>query len=1287
MLILESKQEKKEVEVYPLDTVGTIEDRIAFLFGIPFKYLDIGVIDPTLCINEECRLSVRSIRDDWDEWGDDEVGIIGTLDKYSGLTDRYKKLEPKEIIYGYIFYKELYVKTGHYETPTPDLDDNESLALESIKSFQTIFTDLDRFNEGFLQYCKEILTELTQLKREVINHVRYLLDINSIDTEEDIKMSGFSLTKLEVHIDIKTGGEYSLYDIFDMFRVGGEYVVAKYQSYFKCFNEFNYSIFSNIEYKHKKIALDISKMKSMDHMYIIHVSKKDGHHPTSKLYKYTMVTIHRVDKGTFRVNIPIHLNSDKRGRDIAIDQVERVLDSFDDFKYTLLEETYTELNIKGNYKVTVTDTAGGKNLVNSFYILPEVIEHIIFTEPRWRYFIHRNDNKQETGNKLTLFYNYGGEEDIITFTNFKILYKHQIPEGEGFRIGDRYVKISLNVRDISKVKIRYDWFFKKLLTVYREKYDSVLGVFEGYLGVEDVKKLSTPFQSLPVDKGVSLAEEEPNLFVKDYMALCQGDRQPIIIDDEKERRDHIYNHFLTEEEKKSLREDEKKSTREEEKSVYSKYELKFPESVIESPDGKDLIKPRYYVASGANKGSAYKYPGKMKNTLNNCDVITDLPCLFKKPYKRSKQPVISNYVCTNPETLLKSEGRLGALPNPVCKLFNHNSKYYKTSTPVSSCSILYCMENAINKKKVIDDVSSLKKSMLEGLNMELISQENPGSDLHTLRNTFLGTNGFINVHRYMRILEMYYKCNIHVIIHDQDVGSRIVIPPTVKSNYYADKFFYDKNVFIYEHLKNTKKNNLIYNHYELIGVSSKGTFQGVVSIKEEEKGNSHTDSTLIKNVGSYYEYFYKDKIIKPTPGLDRIISRGALKRQYIDIYGKVRGVEIATGNRTMFMYILPPRRPYNLPNIPLSELGEFKQDIDIVRSIITEMGTTKKRVLDAKQNIGVYGVIGGNDLYIPQIDIEKSQDLLENTDCILDIHLDSFPVIAKEESSLLKYNGEKIIINKILQQSYRLLSKYLYEKNKERKEEGLAVRDVIEQFSQEHLNKDDATVYNLKGDEVEGLIGSDGKIKVNPTNYDRLKMHLSMVYKNSRHILSYPYVNENRYFNSNIHLFRSRPSETIMTSEDIFRTWFINKIKPNKNIIVYDRIQPELDTYILYMNLDGVQNTPKKYIAKRFRFYELDEKGNRIPNKKEDYPQYYESEGGEEGIKDSYERSFFNIVKNNSSIYTQDNCYITIYDYNLENMEYRLLQENPPKTAPLTVVMYSYKQTRYMLWVSELTLK
>lgn len=1279
MLILENKQEKKdekEIQVYPLDTVGTIEDRIAFHFGIPFKYLDIGVIDPTRCINEECKVSVGSIRHDWDKWEEDGVGVLATLSRYSQLTDRYKKLEPKEIIYGYIFYKELYVKTGHYETPTPDLNVHESLALESMESFQTIFTDTNSFNEGFLQYCKEILTELTQLKREVINPVRYLRDINSIDTDEDIKMLGFSLTKLEVHIDIKTGGEYSLYDIFDMFRVGGEYVVAKYQSYFKCFNEFNYSIFSNIEYKHKKIALDISKMKSMDHMYIIHVSKKDGHHPTSKLYKYTMVTIHRVDKGTFRINIPIHLNSDKRGRDIAIDQVERVLKSFDNFNYTLLEETYTELNIKGNYKVTATDKAGGKNPVNSFYILPEVIEHIIFTEPRWRYFIHRNDNNQETGNKLTLFYNYGDEEDIITFTNFKILYKHQIPEGEGFRIGDRYVKISLNVRDISKVKIRYEWFFEKLLTVYREKYDSVLEVLEGYLGVEEVEKLSTPFQSLSVVKGISLADEEPNLFVKDYMALCQGNRQPIIMDDDKERRDHIYNHFLTEEEKKSTSEDEK--------SVYSKYELKFPESVIESPDGTELIKPHYYVASAANKGNVYKYPGKMKNTLNNCDVISDLPCLFTKPYKSSKQPVISNYVCTNPETLLKSEGRLGVLPNPVCKLFNHNSKYYKTSTLMSSCSILYCMENAINKKKVIDDVSSLKRSMLEGLKMELISQENPGSDLKTLRDTFLDTNGFIDVHRYMRILEMHYKCNIHVIVHDQDVGSRIVIPPTVKSNYYTDKFFYDKNVFIYEHLKNTKKNNLSYNHYELIGVSSKGVFQGVVSIKEEEKGNSHIDSTLIKNVGSYYEYFYKDKIIKPTPGLDRIISRGVMQRQYIDIYGKVRGVEIATGNRTMFMYTLPPCRPYNLPNIPISELEDFKQDTDLLRSIITEMGTTKKRVLDAKQNIGVYGVIGGNEVYIPQIDTEKSQDLLENTDCILDIYLDSFPVIAKEESSLLKYNGEKIILNKILQQSYRLLSKYLHEKNGERIEEGL---DVIEQFSQEHLNKDDATVYKLRGDDVEGLIGSDGKIKVNPTNYDRLKMHLSMVYKNSRHILSYPYVNENRYFNSNIHLFRSRPSETIMTSEDIFRGWFSNKIKPNKNIIVYDRIQPELDNYILYMKLDMEQNTPKKYIAKRFRFYELDEKGNRIPNKKEDYPQYYESERGEEGVKDSYERSFFNIVKNNSSVYTQDNCYITIYDYNLENMEYRLLQENSPKTAPLTVVMYSYKQTRYMLWVSELTLK
>ena len=190
MLILESKQEVNEVkvDVYPLDTVGTIEDRIAFHFGIPFKYLYIDTIDPTRCINEDCRVSVISIRDDWGQWKDDGIGIIDTLKNYPNLTNIYKKLEPKEIIYGYILYKQLYFKTGHYGIYTPQLDDYDSLTLESMEDFRTIFTNKDDFKEGFSEYCKELLTEMARIERNVIKPTEYLRDINSIYTDNDIKM-------------------------------------------------------------------------------------------------------------------------------------------------------------------------------------------------------------------------------------------------------------------------------------------------------------------------------------------------------------------------------------------------------------------------------------------------------------------------------------------------------------------------------------------------------------------------------------------------------------------------------------------------------------------------------------------------------------------------------------------------------------------------------------------------------------------------------------------------------------------------------------------------------------------------------------------------------------------------------------------------------------------------------------------------------------------------------------------------------------------------------------------
>lgn len=1395
MLIIDSKR----INVYPVDNKETLLNRIAYTFNVMPNNINIKTnYDVAECINEEkCELEIEILKNYYTKHIQDNINNdFGTIiTEFAILYDKEKLSEKfpltlEHMIYELIFYMddyEAHKRNINYSiidysivyTRNSTKEQQEFIFLGLVSLFEKLnIRDEKHFSDEFNIYLKKFINDINKFNCDVNTELKNLKNIDLL--ANTITLSEFFVTKIEYQFNLKI--KYNLMELFNRFRVNNDYVIVKYQEYFKCYTQFNYENFKRIEYNYKIGTLSFSPMRDNNTIYIIQVLKK-GNELNTKRYKYKIITI---AESNIPYNYTVHiqtevnectLNTQEKllGYSIVKNEIITLLTNFTKTMYRvnlLTPQEKKEFNFKmQNYKAI---SIRGNYKISNYTIIDSLFTDFIFNTPQWRYFININDNRHKKDkkaskkNQLKAYYNHHDIESTVNITKKFISFLHQKPKSlvndkivniPGFDIGQNYIKISIDIKNSKNIERHFRWIFTKLFSDYKTNEEKLYIIYKSYLLPDEYKKLTKLLykKNKKTEINETLENIEPQLYVANYSLHCGGVRKPIIINDAKQRRMYIKQTFFNnegsdddgedsdEDDRKGSDDDDRKGSDDDRKGSddddrkgsdddggssddekkgsddekYNFYEMLFPKKkiIINDTDGNPvIINPQYYVAGG--ESMIYKYPGISENKLANKSIFPYIPCTYTTPqvgiagslydiYMRDDTKTRNennpNYISKNAEHILRQSGDMpkrGYLPSSMQKIFDQDHhKYNKVSIPISPNSILWCLETAVRGVPQNEEyVINIRRKLHKSIHIETVLQENPDVNKDELIHVLNTVDEFLDVNIYISLLEYYYECNIHLISSvdikkskNFSIDSIFVLPSNIKSTYYKN-YKYSNNIFIYVHNKGKKATNYLeYNHYELIGVNTprnSDNFPLICVISKQitdstpKKQFIFQDEKLITAVTEYYKYFYIDKLVnyqefKPSKNYE-------LTHQYIDLYGKVRGLYIKTpDNAIIFFYTLPPMSPYNLPyqEKEYSDGNIFTQSYASVFKFIKDtqivIQEKVKEIFNDATRYGLHGTYENINIYIPSVncgDMDSSDNFLSNLKTITYLEIPEFTMTIQEDSELKIYNHKQMIIKKILDLTYERFSIYLY-LNKIKIQDNFI--ELFKNFYIDFFNKNyyinnnvDYTI-NLITNEIVGLINKSNLIVITNKVLLQLSKHLSMLYTNNISIFEYPYKQRIMFSNAK-HFFKKVENEIIMESESVFNIWYTNKIKSLSYNIIYDEIQIDKNSYFIYFNFNQ-GDVVYKYLATKYYYGNI-----------EDEEKHNEKDSILESKDDAIERIKNHIIKSYIQPIDIKDVYVTIYSYDLVNKTIKLITSEQVKSVHLIFLTYLYNNRDILLWMKKI---
>jgi hypothetical protein len=1256
------------IPVYFLDTLETISLRVAYYIGvkresnydIPPHHIHFkNSIILEECVGEnECKVEIDVLYDYYDKCRDPT--LLTTITNFLDFIPEIQEKFPSDVVTVQNLVCELIFYTGKFSASTKDLEyggvnnNQTALLLEMNPAFKAIFDTSREMELLFIKFLSGFKARLGEYKYRVTQDYTHMNSLDGLEPKSgytDDLLGGKGKTDLgdfyatNISFSIKLNLPIKPTTLYNRIKTDTSYIIAKYNQLFKCNTDFDYKILESIHHKNKKDSIRMEVFRhNNSNIYIINVK-----HVGIK-YIYNIITVETpldgTDMYTIHFDIPVHdsklVIEDKLGLSVATPYISRALDM---------------MGISGSpYDYTLNNITGGFKVHGLTYIT-EVIEDMIFTVDMWRYFLYRNDNRvKDTTNSLDkvkrneimLYYGYGGTVTSIKMVKKYIQFTNTIPtfmENDnihsipGYKIGDTYVKMSINVRK-SRDIIWQKLLIEKLLGYYFTHHNSIIKDYGLYLKKDDLNAfIDGPPPSTRKKTNHSIMDIEPLLFPSNYSKMCQAPRQPIIIDDEGERKKHI-NRILINKQKKSSSDCKGSNCDESLKIVnYDDYEIKFPSEPIILDENKS-INSHFYVSNSRK----FPYIGLMANIGDNEKTTSKLPCTYGKKPVETHINIPSSHVYKG-KSLMEHPGgttpRLGNIPEEFMgKIFNQFNTYYKTSVPISPNSILYCLESAYGRPGA--DLGIVRKKLLrKNTHLEIIRQETPLDDIKGLRSVLGDPNVYLDPHKFINLLEYRYECNIHIMVHDEG-EEKFVLPSGVKFSYYKNRG-YTNNVFVYEHSSTNKQRlkHLEYNHYELIGVK-RAPCDMIYLISPIDQGVKHIfhDEGLIDRIDKYYKYFYTDimvnyiDIIKYSTKDDGGKSLN-FTHQYIDKAGKCRGVYIKVPgvDKTIFFYMLPPTSPYNLPYrdrpVNITPDGAGMEVFYKLFTMLPHMDI-KNRVMDG--NDGEYeGLICTlNDdirLYFPSILTKsyKKDGLLKNIKTVKPYGQNIIDFnIALESFQILKdFNILPIIVSLILSETYKRFFNYTKkigdsgdgsgdgssddsggsggsgdgssddsgssgdDSGRSGDDSGSSSGDsgrsgdFYSKFMTKNFSiQEDVFIYKYDNKTIKlDNMTVGGKIQVTDIVYNQISKHIKMLHVNTPNVFE-SYIKGAMPFPVSKHFFIQRPREVILEGEAVFTKWVRYKTETNHIPVIHDSLQ-DRELYIISCDLGG---GVKNYSAKRYLY-------------------------------------------------------------------------------------------------------
>lgn len=433
----------------------------------------------------------------------------------------------------------------------------------------------------------------------------------------------------------------------------------------------------------------------------------------------------------------------------------------------------------------------------------------------------------------------------------------------------------------------------KILTISVTRRDDIVSFYRRYIPsfgklrrVPATKKRKVAATSA---KEVHLRDIAPEIFVSQYPRKCA--HKPTIVDDDYRTADLQTMDFPT----------------------------------------KGEATTRRYVC---DKKKEYKYPGLMVNPLSNKDVFPFVPCCYSKDQSTKEASAYRQYFFDDADQDRLQYGRvasrpkhqystnkilppniIGNLPDVVHKLFvacDIDPHYaYKrlgvSRTPFSA------LEVVLRAKSMFEEMTTAATSTYLKRTVDDLKSK-PSLVAATLQETSDDTeSSYFSIRKYVHMLEEAYDCDIFIFD-----PKTLVVPSHVEM--YCKYKPSRRVIFIYEHW-GSESDNAQYPQCELVVKSSAENYSVI------DDYNFEPDSNIVLKISGIFDAINRCVILDEPqttfPQLRRHIFDADVCRQYVDVYGKCRGVLLCDGNIPIEFAI--PYPPYAVPTVD----SRFSNAVDV----------------------------------------------------------------------------------------------------------------------------------------------------------------------------------------------------------------------------------------------------------------------------------------------------------------------------------------------------------------------
>lgn len=855
----------KEIIANDLDVESTLRDKIAVHYNLNPKLIaKFKIINNTV--------DIKTIHDVYNEYIKKEQEKQNKKKHTKKKGELYEDYEPN--------FKNFYefANTKFDLTPTEYVQVWKNLwdgfkIKETVPFYETILAhDIQTLEEVYpefklekTQFNKPFLFTATQ---QLITKVKNLDEnVSTLMSIKGVPTTNFEQTKQYVNISIDNDQNYPLVYLFDCIKLTGDIPYAIYDKYCKIYKSFVLNgmppiMDDTIILLYRRDVI-IDYEPSVNDMWF-------------KNYNHITISLNQDNKIIIEIGIESNIDSS-----IMLNKIENVLN----WSYKLDKKYMTTNKISGE-----------------FYILhqnvnPVILKDILLFHPVFKNVMYSNDVIVNTSlakpverNKYTttihfiepitnniFIYNITTREvtksDLVSSINIS----GNIKIGEPITVCN--IKQAISTASITK----FQNLVSKLIAIYNQEEKELTKFYCKYLKDVNNRKF--------VIRDDTLASTVPDLFIDLYTVACPKPRNPVIIDEDKY--------------------DDKNASM-----------MKFPRT------GDKFA----YQCPSHN----YPYIGLKENTLENKDDYPYLPCCYKIDQKNNKKSNYYKYFYqieeANATTVdvgagyipLKTQkfasfGVHGMLPKNIHSLFtilDKDNEYYRKGMHYEGeggkYTFMECILEAINYNnfnKIVgiqERIKFMEQQKMElskyVMNSGICKQECYNLTLDEISQNIV-KSVYFDPTLYIRAVEEFYNINIILFTRnsqtDVNKNGNYMLPRHDESKGYIFPIHKLREyVLIYEHTGGIYTKN---KSCELVVKHSKQNITTALF---------NTNDDIIKKVYKLwiqtFPIYEADTQVVPItpPGVEHITA------QYIDVYGKTRGLYYK--NTNTFIYCMPIA-PLNLP--------------------------------------------------------------------------------------------------------------------------------------------------------------------------------------------------------------------------------------------------------------------------------------------------------------------------------------------------------------------------------------